>query len=75
MRVLYFSSILRDGQNGGNVGLERNLDMVRYTFGQNNVYVCELYFPSKFQGLRNCIFHNSLPTLFQYKYICRFKKS
>lgn len=59
MRVLYFSSILRDGQNGGNVGLERNLDMVRYTFGQNNVYVCELYFPSKFQGLRNCILDKS----------------
>ncbi len=53
MKVLYFDSIMPESQNGGNIGFVRNLAMVRYVFGRENVYECSLHTPSGLQRLIN----------------------
>ena len=42
-----------ESQNGGNIGFVRNLAMVRYVFGRENVYECSLHTPSGLQRLIN----------------------
>lgn len=59
MKVLYFDSILQESQNGGYIGLQRNLAMIEVVFGKENIHVCSLYNPTKLQGLRNFAFDKS----------------
>lgn len=59
MKVLYFTSIMPDAQNGGNMGMERNLEMAIASFGKENVFTCALHIPSKLQGLRNFMLDRS----------------
>lgn len=59
MKVLFFDSDISDSQNGGKIGLERNLKMTKEMFGSQNVRVCALHNPTKLRGFFNFVLDRS----------------
>lgn len=74
MMVLFFYIVVNSTDNGGQIGIQRNLDMCRNVFGNENVIVFRMNQPSRFRLVYNLIslsgYYSSLQNNIEFKKLC-----
>lgn len=74
MMVLFFYIVVNSTDNGGQIGIQRNLDMCRNVFGEENVIVFRMYQPSRWRLLYNLSslsgYYSSLPNNKEFRRLC-----
>lgn len=74
MKVLFFNIVIDSLDNGGQIGIQRNLDMCIRVFGAENVVVFRMYQPSRWRLLYNMMtldgYYSSSRNNREFKRLC-----
>ena len=72
--VLFFYNVVNSTDNGGQIGIQRNLDMCCNVFGKENVIIFKMYQPSRWRLLYNLLslsgYYSSLQNDRDFRRLC-----